>query len=250
MTYCVAIAVDQGLVMASDSRTNAGPDHISTYSKMNCFLGDGERVFTLLSAGNLATTQAVVTQVRRDLEQGAEVNLKTVKHLTDAAEYIGGLSVAVSKKHASATEHDFNPEATFVLGGEIAGRPPSIFLIYPEGNYIRRSEQTPYLQAGEMKYGKPILDRIVTRTLSLEDAARCALVSMDSTMRSNATVGPPIELWIAEARALNGGRRLLLDEDDVYLRELRQAWQAGLKSAFDHLPKLPAQAPRMRLVDG
>ncbi|MEZ5498337.1 MAG: peptidase [Steroidobacteraceae bacterium] len=250
MTYCLAISVEQGLVLASDSRTNAGPDRISTFSKMHRFLGDGQRAFTLLSAGNLATSQAVVTQVRRDLEQSAERSLATVPHLSDAAEYIGMLNVAETRKHKREGDSDFKPEATFVLGAEIAGRNPDIFLIYPEGNYIRASAHTPYLQAGEVKYGKPILDRIVRPDLSLEDAARCALVSMDSTMRSNATVGPPIELAICEARLMNGGRHLILDEDDEYLRALRQAWHAGLKSAFDRLPRLPAAPPKMRLVDG
>lgn len=250
MTYCVGITIDRGLVYASDSRTNAGVDQISTFSKMNCFVGNGERAFVLLSAGNLATTQAVVTRLTRDLDDGAKESLLTVKHLSAAAEYVGRVSLAQSRKAPRDRDETVNLEASFILGGQIAGRPPGLFLIYPEGNYIRASVQTPYLQVGELKYGKPILDRIISQDLSLEDAARCALVSMDSTMRSNATVGPPIELLIYEADSLGPGRHVVLEEFDEYLIALRGAWQSSLKKAFNELPKLPARSPSVRLVDG
>ncbi len=250
MTYCVAIMVNKGLVLASDSRTNAGPDQISTYSKMHAFVGDGERFFVLLTAGNLATTQAVVTRARRDLEQQAATSLKTVAHMSEAAEYVGHLSVAEQRKHVPSKDDKFTPDANFILAGQISGRPPAIQHIYPEGNSIRASRRTPFLQIGELKYGKPILDRIIAPELSLEDAARCALVSVDSTMRSNATVGPPIELLVYEADTMLPGQHMVLEEDDAYLRALRSAWQESLKRAFNDLPRLPAQAPRVRLVDG
>lgn len=251
MTYCVAITVDRGLIFASDSRTNAGVDQISTYSKMHTLISDGERMITLLSSGNLATTQAVVRQLRRDLDANAARSLKTVQHLAEAAEYIGELSIEQRQKHRNAAESRFDPEASFIVGGQIAGRAPQIFLVYPEGNHIRAAAETPYLQIGEVKYGKPILDRIIRADLPLDDAARCALVSMDSTVRSNVTVGPPIELLMYTANSLREGARFLLAEDDAYLYELRKGWQLGLQKAFESLPRLPASATPnvVRLAD-
>jgi putative proteasome-type protease len=250
MTYCVAIRVDQGLVFASDSRTNAGVDYISTYSKMHRFLGDGERFFTILSAGNLATTQAVINKVRHDLEENAAVSLQSVRRITDAAEYVGKISREQQKKNKEAfNDASQSVGASFILGGEIAGQPHSIFLIYPQGNFIPVSRHSPFFQIGEEKYGKPILDRIIEPKLSLEVAARCALVSMDSTMRSNASVGPPIDLLLYPASSLRPGSYISFGEDDPYLRALRRSWQESLKSAFDQLPTLPVPAPAVRLVD-
>lgn len=249
MTYCLAVTVNQGLVFASDSRTNAGVDQISTFSKMHQFLGNGERFFVLLSAGNLATTQAVVTRLRRDIEKGAKRSLATVEHLSEAAEYVGTISRDEQQKHTGDKEDGFNPDASFILGGEITGRPPSIFHIYPEGNFIRAADRTPFLQIGELKYGKPILDRIVSADMDLEEVARCAVVSMDSTMRSNVTVGPPIEVMIYRAGTMEPGRHIILGEDDEYLRKLRIAWQESLRRAFNELPKLPRLPASVRLVD-
>ena len=251
MTYCLAIRVNQGLVFASDSRTHAGADHVSTFSKMHVFEQPGERAVCLLSAGNLATSQAVLRHIRRDNERGSGPSLSAARDLAEAAEYVGSLSREEQAKHkqGSAADDKFSPEASFILGGEIPGRPPRLYLIYPEGNYISATVQTPYLQIGELKYGKPILDRIVREDLSLEVAARCALVSMDSTMRSNATVGPPVELLIYTAGSLGFDRRVVLPEDNRYLRQLRQAWQAGLEEAFQKLPGLPVTRPAVQLVD-
>lgn len=251
MTYCVAISVDRGLVFASDSRTNAGVDQVSIYSKMHTLVDNGERLITLLSAGNLATTQAVTRQLRRDMELGTARNLQTVHHLAEAAEYVGELLVAERLKRQGNTSPGFNPEASFILGGQIRGREHQVFLVYSEGNHIGATIDTPYLQTGEVKYGKPILDRIIHRDLSLEDVARCALVSMDSTMRSNVSVGPPIEVMLYETGTFRSGARLMLTEDDDYLRDLRRAWHQGLTQAFERLPRLPVtQTPRVRLVDG
>ncbi len=249
MTYCLAVTVDDGLVFASDSRTNAGVDQIATFSKMHCFLGDGERYFVLLSSGNLATTQAVVTSLKRDIEKKAERSLATIEHLSEAAEYVGEISRVEQQKHSADEEKGFKPDASFILGGEIAGRPPSIFHIYPEGNFIRAAERTPFLQIGELKYGKPILDRMITAEMDLELVARCAIVSMDSTMRSNVTVGPPIEVLIYRSGTMEPGRHIVLGEDDDYLRSLRLAWQESIRNAFNDLPKLPPQAASIRLVD-
>ena len=250
MTYCVAVKVDQGLVFVSDSRTNAGVDNISTYGKMHTFCGDGERFFTLLSAGNLATSRAVVTRLQRDLDEGAKESLATVKRLTEAADYIGRTSVDVQRKHEKASKgKPFDAGASFIFGGQIKSYPHSILLVYPEGNYIPVSRHSPFLQVGEVKYGKPILDRIIEPTMSLEVAARCALVSMDSTMRSNASVGPPIDLLLYSAETLRAGSQMSFGDDDDYLRQLRRGWQDSLKAAFEDLPTLPLPAGAVRLVD-
>ena len=252
MTYCVAVRVDQGLVFVSDSRTNAGVDHISTYAKMHTFCGDGERFFVLLSAGSLATSRAVVTRLQRDLEEETPKSLKTVRRLTEAAEYIGQISLEEQRKHGkSAKGRELNTGASFVLGGQIRGHAHSIVLIYPEGNHIPVSRHSPFLQIGEEKYGKPILDRIIAPTLNLEVAARCALVSMDSTMRSNASVGPPIDLLLYPADGQRPGSLVTFGEDDEYLRSLRRSWQDSLRAAFEELPTLPLPLPEgaVRLVD-
>ncbi|MFZ1862751.1 MAG: hypothetical protein WAU39_00900 [Polyangiales bacterium] len=251
MTYGVAARIDEGLVFVSDSRTNAGVDQIRTYGKMHTFCGDGNRFFVLLSAGNLATSRAVVDRLERDLEEGAKVSLRTAHRLTEAADYIGRVSREEQRKHSKGNKSPkFSPGASFIMGGQIEGEGHSILLIYPEGNYIPVSRHAPFLQIGEEKYGKPILDRIIEPDLSLEVAARCALVSMDSTMRSNATVGPPIDLLMYRAGTQRPGSQVTFGEDDEYLRALRRSWQDSLKEAFEKLPKLPLPAPAVRLVDG
>ncbi|MEM7134948.1 MAG: peptidase [Myxococcota bacterium] len=250
MTYCVAVRVDEGLVFVSDSRTNAGVDHISTYSKMHTFFGDGERFFTILTAGNLATSRAVIDRLRRDIEDEAPVSLRSLGRLSDAAEYVGKLSHEEQQKHLKVSKgQNFSVEASFILGGQIQGKAHSIHMIYPAGNHIPVSRHAPFLQIGEEKYGKPILDRIIEPGLSLEVGGRCALVSMDSTMRSNATVGPPIDLLLYSAETQRTGSLITFGEDDEYLRDLRRAWQDSLKDAFLELPKLPVPSGSVRLVD-
>ena len=251
MTYCVAVKIDEGLVFVSDSRTNAGVDHISTYSKIHTFFGEGDRFFTILTAGNLATSRAVVERIRRDIEDFAPVSLASVNRLSEAADYVGKLSREEQQKHLRGSKgQNFSVEASFILGGQVRGQPHSVYLVYPAGNHIPVSRHAPYLQIGEEKYGKPILDRIVEPRLSLEVAGRCALVSMDSTMRSNATVGPPIDLLLYSADTQRAGNQITFGEDDDYLRSLRRGWQDSLKEAFANLPKLPLPAGSVRLVDG
>lgn len=234
MTYCVAIALKEGLVFASDSRTNAGVDNVSTYSKMYSFGIPGERQFVLMSSGNLATTQAVVKQIKRDIKQNALPNLLNIENIDDAAEYIGNISRIQQEKITSSGNANF--EANFIIGGQIAGHKPACYMIYPQGNYITTSHDTTYLQIGEEKYGKPILDRILKPSSSLETAAMCALVSMDSTMRSNLTVGPPIELTVYDIDSFQPGRYYRFDEDSEYLREMKRSWDKLLKAAFKKLP--------------
>ncbi|HET6563844.1 MAG TPA: 20S proteasome subunit A/B [Xanthomonadales bacterium] len=249
LTYCVAIRVSQGLVFVADSRTNAGADQLGTVSKLHRFEVNSDRAVCILTAGNLATTQAVIRQVRRDLEKKSGASLNRFTELAEAAEYIGRLSRSEQAKHSSKGKESFNPEANFIIGGQIHKRPHQIYHVYPEGNYISASERTPYLQIGELKYGKPILDRIIKDEVTLEVAGRCALVSMDSTMRSNATVGPPIELLTYIAGSMRMEKPLFLDEGHPYLQELRIAWQAGLQQAFENLPGLPFIRPAPHLVD-
>lgn len=237
MTYCLAIHTQQGLVFCSDSRTNAGTDHVSVYSKMHTFGRPGERFFTLLSAGNLATTQSVVKRITSDIAQGKPFNLDSIGTMQEAVDYIGIVSSSVQRQQAERDTAQTNFEATFIFGGQIAGAPPELFMVYPQGNYIHESDEHPFLQIGEIKYGKPILDRVIKRDIGLEAAARCALVSMNSTIRSNVTVGHPVELMIYSRDSLCEGRRMTLNEDTPFARALSDRWNAGLLQALDGLPR-------------
>lgn len=235
MTYCCAVSVKAGIVFCSDSRTNAGVDQVSTYSKMFTFDLGPERQFVVMAAGNLATTQATLAQLKKDVRQNAELSLNTVSTIGDAADYVGDVSRAMQEKHKTQGPHF---EASFILGGQIAGTHHRVVMIYPEGNHITSSKDTPYLQVGESKYGKPILDRIIQLDTPLETAALCALVSMDSTMRSNLTVGPPIEMIIYQADSFSLANYHRFEDDDDYLRELKKSWDSRLKEAFHQLPPL------------
>ncbi|HKI73664.1 MAG TPA: peptidase [Pseudomonadales bacterium] len=235
MTYCVAISVDAGLCFISDSRTNAGVDNVSTYSKMHKFGNDADRQIVLLSAGNLATTQGVVGQIKKDINQGAQRNLMNFQHLEDVADYVGEVNIAQQEKH---TGGGASYEASFIVGGQISGHKHGAYLVYPQGNHITTSADTPFLQIGESKYGKPILDRIITLQSSLETAAVCGLVSMDSTMRSNITVGPPVEVLIYETDSLVLTRHYRFDESSEYLRQISKSWDARLKEAFASMPPI------------
>lgn len=236
MTYCVAIKTDSGLVFASDSLTNAGIDHVSTYSKMHTFVQPGNHMFVLLAAGNLATTQSVVKRLHDDERTGNLPNLSSVKSMTEAVDYVGAISSEVQRVQADRDTANTNFEATFIFGGQVAGHAPEIYMIYPQGNHIHESSVHPFLQIGETKYGKPILDRVIRHETSLEQAARCALVSINSTIRSNLTVGPPVELLIYHANTLDAGRHLEFHEDHPYYRALGDAWNEGLRQALNNLP--------------
>ena len=239
MTYCLAISVNKGLVFASDSRTNAGVDYVTTYSKMQVFVWPDERMCVLLTSGNLATSQAVMNVIRDDLEDPkAKFNLRKGKHLHEVAHYVGQLSQKEQRQHADAMNKSrSSSEASFILGGQIAGQPSEIFLIYPQGNYISASPETPYLQIGENKYGKPILDRVITSSTTLEDAARCALVSLDSTIRSNISVGPPVELAIHTTDIIEEPYYLKLTLNSPMYKSLQKQWNEGLRRAFKRLPR-------------
>lgn len=239
MTYCIAINTDQGLVFCSDSRTNGGLDNVSVYSKMHTFVWPGLRSFALLSAGNLATTQSVIKRLWSDIESAAPINLQNAVNMLAASDYIASVSSSVQKQHVDRDAASTNFEATFIFGGQIGTDRPETMLIYPQGNYIHESEEHPFLQTGEVKYGKPILDRVIKRTTPLTHAARCALVSMNSTVRSNLTVGPPIDLLIYEKGKLDFGQRVTLTENDPFALQLSEAWNLGLTQALDNLPHFP-----------
>jgi len=238
MTYCVGIDVDEGLVFAADTRTSASFDDVRVHGKLHVFEFPGERVLVLMTAGNLATSQAVLARLQRDVEEGAPTSLRSVARMTDAAEYVGQILVGVQAQLAAQAEHGrVNLESTLILGGQIAGGAKALYLIYPVGNYIAASPETPYLQIGESKYGKPILDRIVRPATHLEDAARCALVSLDSTIRSNLSVGLPIDLVLLRVDALQVMARMRLDGDTPLYAEIRESWSRKLERAVHRLPR-------------
>lgn len=248
MTYCLAINTDTGFVLCSDSRTNAGFDNISTYSKMHTFAWPNNRVFALLSAGNLATTQLVNKRIKADLDSGATPNLLSVNTMQEAADYVATISTSVQNLHVVRDTGSTSFEATFILAGQIGAARHETLMIYPQGNYIHESNEHPFLQIGEIKYGKPILDRVIKRDTSLSPAARCALVSMNSTVRSNLTVGHPIDLLIYEKNSLIFAHQLCLTEDDPFAKQVSEAWNKGLVLALENLPQfywesLPENTP-------
>ena len=239
MTYCLAIALEEGLIFCSDSRTNAGPDQVTSYSKMHRFSFQGERKLFLLTAGNLATTQAVITQLHRDIEENLQPLIRTANYVGDIADYIGSLMVLEKNKYTDPSGPDagIDAGATFILGGQIRGHPPELYLIYPEGNHITASQTHPYLQIGEVKYGKPILDRIIQPDTPMETALRCAIVSLDSTMRSNSTVGPPLECLAYNKDTLSSEENYAkLSENDDYLVAIRESWEKNIREAVEDLP--------------
>lgn len=248
MTYCCAIKVNSGLVFCSDSRTNAGVDQVSTYGKMFNFGAPGDRQITIMSAGNLATTQSVIAKVKKDIENSELINIYTVTSLRDAAEYLGQLSVSEQEKlHQDNSVYD----ATFIIGGQIgASGKHGIFMVYPEGNNIKTSKDTPFLQIGESKYGRPILDRIIQADTPLNTAALTALVSMDSTIKSNLTVGPPIEITIYQASNLvQTSYHQKFEDDSAYLRDLKIAWDQSLRNAVKQLPPISWSTPWDQPID-
>lgn len=238
MTYCVAVIVDSGLVFASDSRTNAGVDNVNLYPKMFRFQLPGKAYFVLLTSGNLATTQAIVHRIGRDLEADDEeiYSLADCKDMADAARYIGALGVELTNYYAKDLGQGANFDATLILGGQVKGMPPELFMIYPQGNYIKSSPYAPFLQIGETKYGKPILDRVIKHNTPLEAVARSVLVSMDSTMRSNLSVAPPFDLLIYRKDGFEPAHVMHLKLNSPYYATLRKQWGEGILELFNGLP--------------
>lgn len=246
MTYCVGIEVTDGLVLASDTRTSASFDDVRSHRKMHTFQIEGERVFVVMSAGNLATTQLTLSRLQHDMDaDDGRPSLRTFTHLYQAAEYIGEvLAASQSRVSAEAINAGVSVQSTLILGGQIAGERPGLYMIYPLGNAIAASPETPYLQIGETKYGKPILDRMLTNRMSLGDAARCALVSLDSTIRSNLSVGTPIDLAIIRAGELRISHQQRLYDDTPLLARIRDEWGQRLANAVRALPRFDFEPPR------
>jgi putative proteasome-type protease len=236
MTYCVAMAVEEGLVFLSDTRTNAGVDHISTSRKMTVFEDPGERVLVLLVAGNLAITQATL-HVLTEPHDGTRPTLWNAPTMVEAARIVGDAVREVHRRDAEALRN-FNVDfsCSFILGGQLRGQPMRMFQIYAAGNFIETSSVNPYFQIGESKYGKPIIDRVLTPYTPLGEAAKCALISMDSTLRSNLSVGLPLDLLVYERDSLRVTRYASLDQDNAYFEMIHSTWGARLRQVFSEIP--------------
>ena len=237
MTYCVATMIDAGIVFASDSRTNAGVDNISTFRKMKTFERAGDRTLVIVNSGNLAITQATINQLEQAVRRNIEPHLMSVYSMYEVAELIGAALREVRHRDGPfLTENHVDGSANFIVGGQIVGENQRLFLVYSEGNFIEATPETPYFQIGEVKYGKPIIDRVIRADTCLNDAIKCVLVSFDSTMRSNLSVGPPIDMACYERDALQLNHIHRFDEQDNYMQRLHQSWGEGVRSAFAQLP--------------
>lgn len=237
MTYCVGMLLDAGLVFLSDSRTNAGVDQISTFRKLTVFERPGERVMVLLTAGNLAISQAVVNVLHEHSQNPAATSIWGAKNMFEAALEVGEALREIHRRDAEAfREHQIEFNASLIFGGQIAGEPPRLFCIYAAGNFIEATADTPYFQIGESKYGKPILDRVISRSTSLAQAAKCALISMDSTIRSNLSVGVPLDLLSIKRDELKIHSHVNIDENHAYFRMIRTRWSESLRHAFHEIP--------------
>lgn len=238
MTYCVGILLEQGLVLASDTRTNAGVDQVAITSKMHTFEQTGERVIVLLTAGNLAITQAVVNVLREHILTNDQTpHLHNVQSMFEAASVVGAAMRQIHQRDAAALkEHGIDFSASMLVAGQIRGEKPRLFNIYAAGNFIEATADTPYLQIGETKYGKPIIDRVVNHQTEMMDAVKCVLISFDSTIRSNISVALPVDLMIYQTDAFNANCKQRLTEQDPYYTSVRKGWAEGLKVVFSSLP--------------
>ena len=238
MTYCVGVMLDSGLVLASDSRTNAGVDQVGSFRKMTVFERPGDRVLVMLSSGNLAVTQSVVGLLEQWGNEDRE-GLWNTSSMYKAACLIGEALREVHKRDGHhLTQHHIDASAGFILGGQIGGERHRLFNIYTEGNFIEATPDTPFFQNGEIKYGKPILDRMITNAASLREAAKCVLVSFDSALRSNISVGLPIDLLCYERDSFKVGMQRRIQDQDPYFNSIRQQWEAGLRRVLGELPDL------------
>lgn len=240
MTYCCAIKVNEGMVFLSDSRTNAGVDAISTFRKMLVYERAGERFMVMLSAGNLSISQSVreilQTEAIRDPESGDPITIWNARSMFDAVQVLGAAVRHINQRDGPALRHaglEFN--VSLIFGGQIAGEGMRLFQVYSAGNFIEATAETPYFQIGESKYGKPVLDRVITPQTQLDETAKCALVSMDSTLKSNLSVGLPLDLVVYPADALQSDRIVCIDHDNPYFRMLHESWGERLRAVFDSI---------------
>ncbi|EKF43734.1 proteasome-type protease [Nitratireductor indicus] len=238
MTYCVGLKLNKGLVFMSDTRTNAGVDNISTFRKMYSWSLPDERVMVLLAAGNLATTQAVVSLLdeRTKAPDERTVSMLEVPSMYQAARLVGDTVKEVIRQSAPVGQSADAFGASFILGGQIRGMEPRLFMVYPEGNFIEASDDTPFFQIGETKYGKPILVRAYEPDMSFEETVKLLLVSFDSTLKSNLSVGLPLDVLFYERDSFRIGYQRRIEGDDPYFRTISEGWSSALKSAFKSLP--------------
>lgn len=241
MTYCVGMRLDRGLVFMSDTRTNAGVDNISTFRKMTTFEVPGDRFITIMTAGNLATTQAVISTLeeRTKAPSDRKPSIFEAPSMFQVASLIGQTLrevIAANAQTGQVADSTFN--ATMIVGGQIADSDPRLFMIYPEGNFIEASDDTPYFQIGETKYGRPILVRAYEPDMTFEAAVKLLLVSFDSTIKANLSVGLPLDLQIYETGTMAKGLSRRIGVDDAYFQTISSGWGTALKSAFDSLPDI------------
>ncbi len=239
MTYCVGLLLEQGLVFASDTRTNAGVDQVAISPKMHIFEVKNERVIVLLTAGNLAITQSVVHALRLKISNAEKdsKHLHNAQSMLEAASLVGNeLRAKFEQEGEHFKSHQIEFNASILIGGQIKGEKPQLFNVYSAGNFIETSIETPYFQIGETKYGKPIIDRVVHYDTDIMDAVKCLLISFDSTIRSNVSVAAPIDLLIYRADSLHADCKQRIAETDPYYSKVRQGWGAGLKQVFSALP--------------
>jgi putative proteasome-type protease len=236
MTYCLGMLLPTGLVLASDSRSNAGVDQIALARKMSLITVPGDRVIAILSAGNLATTQSVVTQLRQAMGSGvAALDMHAAKSLFDVAGMVGDRLREVVDRDTRYVQPYGDPTASFLVGGQIAGEPPRLFQIYSAGNFIEASSRSRFLQIGETKYGKPILDRVLSHETSLDEGAKLAMLSFDATIRSNLSVGPPIDLLRYREGTFSVANLITIEDGDAYWTEMKRAYADGLSNLVDTL---------------
>lgn len=238
MTYCVGLKLDRGLVFMSDTRTNAGVDNISTFKKMYTWAKTGDRVITLLSAGNLATTQAVISILNERTKTPSErsPSIYDMPSMFQTARLVGDTIRDVIHEVDSGGQRADSFGASIILGGQIKGGDPRLFLIYPEGNFIESTQDTPFFQIGEHKYGKPIIVRSYDPAMTFEEATKLLLVSFDSTLKSNLTVGLPLDLQFYESDSFRLGFERRIERNDPYYEIVSEGWSQALKLAFQSLP--------------
>lgn len=239
MTYCVGLYLNDGIVMLSDSRTNAGVDSIATFGKMHLWEKPGDRALAIGTAGNLSLSQSVVALLRETFtdSDGRLCDLMQATSMFEAAGMVGAAIREVARRDGdSLKQQGLEPALSMLLGGQISGRPHELYMLYYAGNFIRATEDTPFLQIGEIKYGKPILDRVIRPDTPLVQAAKCALVSMDSTLRSNISVGLPLDLVVLKRDELRFAVRERIHDDNAYFNDIRGRWSEGLRKVFQTIP--------------
>lgn len=237
MTYCVALKLNAGLVFASDSRTNAGVDQIACFKKMHTFVKSGDRVIVVLSSGNLSITQNAINLLEQHGRHPEQRNIWNADSMFEVAQLLGeALREVRVHDGVFLAQNNVDAGANFIVGGQVTGEHMRLFMVYAEGNFIEAGEETPFFQIGETKYGKPIIDRVITPETPLSDAIKCVLVSFDSTMRSNLSVGLPIDLACYSNANFNLDFKQHITQDDAYFSQISRHWGEGLKGVFSSLP--------------